>query len=45
MHSPLPQALEKRKQVLTEMEQKASELAGDADDFAMLAEKLANKYR
>ena len=34
-----------RKQTLTELEQKTEQLAGDADDFATLAAKLANKNK
>ena len=39
------QALEQRKQALSELEQKTVQMAGDADDFATLAAKLANKNR
>lgn len=39
------EALEMRKEALTELEEKTVQLAGDADDFAALAEKLANKNR
>ena len=40
------QALEKRKQALSELEEKTAQLAGDADDFATLAGMLAkNKMR
>ncbi|CAI8042613.1 hypothetical protein GBAR_LOCUS23631 [Geodia barretti] len=39
------EALEQRKQALTELEQKTEQLAGDADDFASLAAKLANKSK
>ena len=39
------QALERRKEVLSEVEEKAIQLAGDADNYAILAEKLANKYK
>ena len=39
------QALEQRKQALTELEEKTEQLAGDADDFATLAAKLANKNK
>ena len=41
----LLQALEQRKQALSELEQRAEQLAGDADDFATLAAKLASKNK